>query len=85
MVKIRGKFLEVMNPDKFPDLDAESFLHITLLDEQDIPEAFSGLSHVYPNLMQMEYDNIRTREKRNLQVKREIAKMHPEEMFGMKK
>lgn len=82
LVKIRGKFLEVMNPGKFPDLDTESFLHITLLDEQDIPEAFSRLSHVYPNLMQMEYDNIRTREKRTLQVRREVAKMHPEEMFA---
>lgn len=82
LVKIRGKFLEVMNSDKFPDLDAESFLHITLLDEQDIPEAFSRLSHVYPNLMQMEYDNTRTREKRTLQVRREVAKMYPEEMFA---
>ena len=82
MVKIRGKFLEVMNPENFGELDTDSFLHVTLLDELDIPEAFSRLSQVYPNLMQMEYDNIRTREKRRLQVKREVAKLNPEEMFA---
>lgn len=82
MVKIRGNFLEVMNPENFGELDTDSFLHVTLLDELDIPEAFSRLSQVYPNLMQMEYDNIRTREKRRLQVKREVAKLNPEEMFA---
>ena len=80
--KIKGKFVEVMNPGNFPGLDTESFLHITLLDEQDIPEGFSRLSCVYPNLMQLEYDNTRTREKRELQIRREVAKIHPEEIFA---
>ena len=82
LVKIRGNFMEVMNPKNFPGLDTESFLHITLLDEQDIPEGFSRLSLVYPNLMQLEYDNTRTRGKRELQVRREVAKIHPEEIFA---
>ena len=74
--------MEVMNPKNFLGLDTESFLHITLLDEQDIPEGFSRLSLVYPNLMQLEYDNTRTRGKRELQVRREVAKIHPEEIFA---
>lgn len=82
LTKIRGTFMEVMNPGNFPELEVESFLHITLLDEQDIPEGFSRLCQVYPNLMQLEYDNTRTREKRTLQVRREIAKIHPEEIFA---
>lgn len=82
LVKIRGTFLEVMNPANFSDLDADSYLHITLVDEQDIPEAFRRLSGVYPNLMQMEYDNTRTRQKRELYVTKEVAKLHPEDMFA---
>ena len=82
LVKIRGSFLEVMNPANFSDLDPESYLHITLLDEQDVPQAFSRLSVMYPNLMQMEYDNTRTREKRTLQVRREVAKMQPQDIFS---
>ena len=82
LVKIRGSFLEVMNSENFSDLDPESYLHITLLDEQDVPQAFGRLSVMYPNLMQMEYDNTRTREKRTLQVRREVAKMHPQDIFS---
>lgn len=82
MLKIRGNFMEVMNPANFPEVNTDSFLHITLLDEQDVPEAFNRLAGVYPNLMQMEYDNLRTREKRSLQVKKEVARISPEEIFA---
>ena len=75
--------MEVMNPVNFPEVDAESYLHITLLDEQDVPEAFSRLAGVYPRLMQLEYDNTRTREKRSLQVRKEVAKISPQEIFAM--
>lgn len=82
MVKLRGTFMELMNPAGFPAIDEESYLHITLLDEQDIPEAFTRLTSVYPNLMQMEYDNLRTRERRNLQVRKETAGILPQEIFS---
>ena len=74
--------MEIMNPMNFPGLDTESYLHITLLDEQDVPEAFSRLAGVYPKLMQLEYDNTRTREKRSLQIGKETAKISPGEMFA---
>ena len=82
LVKIRGTFLEVMNPENFPGLEPESFLHVTLVDEQDIPEAFRRLCVIYPNLMQMEYDNTRTRQKRSLQVTKEVAKLQPQDLFA---
>ena len=82
MVKIRGTFLEVMNPLNFPQLDENSYLHITLLDEMDVPDAFSRLTEIYPNLMQMEYDNLRTREKKSLQVRKEVAKISPLDIFA---
>ncbi|MBR5595941.1 MAG: exonuclease SbcCD subunit D [Lachnospiraceae bacterium] len=82
MRKIRGTFLEVMNPLNFPEIDTENYLHITLLDEQDIPEAFGRLSGVYPNLMQMEYDNTRTRQKRSIQVVKNEGSLSPAELFS---
>ena len=82
MQKIRGNFMDVMNPMNFPGIDPESYLHITLLDELDVPEAFSRLTEVYPNLMQLEYDNTRTREKRSLQIRKEAAVISPQEMFA---
>ena len=82
MIKIKGTFMEVMNPLNFPALDTNSYLHITLTDELDIPEAFRRLNEVYPNLMQMEYDNTRTRQKRELQISMEVAKRNPAQMFA---
>ena len=82
MVKIKGNFMEIMNPMNFPAIDNNSYLHITLTDEQDILEAFRRLSDVYPNLMQMEYDNTRTRQKRELQISMENAKRNPAQMFA---
>ena len=82
MVKIRGLFMEVMDPLNFQGLDVNSYLHITLLDEMDVPEAFHRLSAVYPNLMQMEYDNLRTRERREVQIRKEVAKISPQDIFA---
>lgn len=39
----------------------QDYLHITLTDEEDIPDAVSKLRVIYPNLMQLSYDNARTR------------------------
>ena len=35
--------------------------HVTLTDEDDIPDAIGKLRAVYPNLMKLDYDNLRTR------------------------
>lgn len=37
------------------------YVHITLTDEEDIPDAVSKLRIIYPNLVKLDYDNKRTR------------------------
>ena len=37
------------------------YVHITLTDEDDIPDAVSKLRVIYPYLMKLDYDNTRTR------------------------
>lgn len=39
----------------------ESYVHITLTDEEDIPDAMRKLQIIYPFLMKLDYDNTRTR------------------------
>ena len=39
----------------------DDYLHITLTDEQDVPDALARLRVIYPNLMRLDYDNLRTR------------------------
>ena len=38
----------------------ESYVHITLTDEEDIPDAVRKLQVIYPYLMKLTYDNRRT-------------------------
>ena len=39
----------------------KDYVHITLTDEEDIPDAVRKLQIIYPNLMKLDYDNKRTR------------------------
>ncbi len=39
----------------------EDYLHITLTDEEDVPDAMRRLGSVYHGLMKLDYDNRRTR------------------------
>jgi len=62
MVEIKGKYDEIMLRDFYKNTTLqEDYVHITLIDEDDIPDAIGKLRTVYHNLMKLDYDNIRTR------------------------
>lgn len=60
MRKIRGSYLEVTARSFYQDMDTEDYFQIILTDEDDIPDAMAKLRVIYPNLMQLFYDNSRT-------------------------
>lgn len=57
LVKLRGTFAELTGPGQ----GGEDYYEITLLDEEDVPNAIGRLRAFYPNLMTLNYDNTRTR------------------------
>ena len=62
MVEIKGRYEEIMLRDFYKDTTyGEDYIHITLTDEEDIPDAIGKLRIVYHNLMKLDYDNLRTR------------------------
>ncbi len=62
MVEIKGKYDEIMLRDFYENTTyREDYTHITLTDEEDIPDAIGKLRVVYHNLMKLDYDNMRTR------------------------
>ncbi len=61
MLEIRGTFEQLTDADYIKSIAADSYLHITLTDEDDIPNASARLDMFYPNLMKLDYDNRRTR------------------------
>ena len=84
MKAIRGRYEELMSREFYLNTGLpECYLHITLTDEEDVPEALARLRTVYPHIMKLSYDNTRTRERRNpLQAEAE-PETSPLELFGL--
>ena len=59
---IRGTYEEITSRSYYAGTTwTEDFVRITLTDEQDIPDAVGKLRSIYRNLLEMRYDNTRTR------------------------
>ena len=61
MRTIRGSYMELTARSTYEGTAVEDYLHIVLTDEEDIPDAVARLRVIYPNLMKLDYDNLRTR------------------------
>lgn len=61
--------------------DREDYLQITLTDEEDIIDGFMKLRTFYPNLMQLSYDNSRTRQERKVEAVQELEQKSELELF----
>lgn len=65
--KLRGTYEQIISKDFYKDFPKDSdgrlrdFYHITLTDEADVMDAVQKLRVVYKNLLQLDYDNKRTR------------------------
>ncbi|MBP7349002.1 MAG: exonuclease SbcCD subunit D, partial [Butyrivibrio sp.] len=59
--EIRGTYEELTARKNYADTDVEDYLHITLTDEEDIMDVMDKLHTIYPNIMKLDYDNLRTR------------------------
>ena len=79
---IRGTYQELMARSYYHHTDLpESYLHIILTDEEDVPEALGRMRQVYPYIMKLTYDNTRTRSQQNPLDQRVDARKTPLELF----
>ena len=62
MVELKGSYDE-LTALSFYDKTSyrDDYVHITLTDEEDIPDALGRLRAIYHNIMKLDYDNQRTR------------------------
>lgn len=81
MREIRGSYMEVTALDFYKDTAVDDYLHITLTDEEDIPDAIGKLRMIYPNIMKLSYDNLRTRTTMTVQGAAEIEEKSPMELL----
>lgn len=60
--EVRGSYLELTDRRNYEHTAVDDYLHIHLTQaNKDIPEAMARLRVVCPNLMRLDYDNLRTR------------------------
>ena len=80
--KLRGSFAELTAAEYLRGSEAKDhYLHITLTDEQDVPDAAIRLKALYPYLMTIEYDNTRTRTAAVIGGAQDAPKKSPLELF----
>ena len=79
--EVRGGYLELTDPAVYRGTAEEDYLHITLTHQEEIPEAMGRLRSVYPNLLRLDYDNRRTREKRQVDGAARPEQKTPLELF----
>lgn len=85
MLEIKGSYNELTLKsyyEKDPKL-RESYLHITLTDEEDVIDAAAKLRIIYPYLMKLDYDNVRTRTQKIIEPLQEADRKTPLELFDI--
>lgn len=78
---IRGRYDDLMNRENYKDTDTDDYVKIVLTDEEDIPSAIEKLRVVYPNIMQLEYDNKRTRTAQTIEGDAKVDEKSPQQLF----
>lgn len=80
--ELRGTYEELTLKRNYEGTAKDDYLHITLTDEEDIPDAMGKLRVIYPNLMNLDYDNRRTRSNRQLEAAEDVERQSPADLFA---
>lgn len=82
MVEIKGSYNELMLKSFYENTTLPTdYVHITLTDEDDIPDVITKLRVIYKNIMKLDYDNQRTRKSSEINLINAVDSMSPFELF----
>ena len=83
MRKIRGTYEELTTKNSYENTNTDDYIHVTLTDEFNVADAIQKLRVIYKNIMKLEYDNVRTRESRKINLDdMVIENKNPLEIFS---
>lgn len=80
--ELKGTYMELTEKKNYEGTNTEDYIHITLTDEEDIPDAIGKLRVIYPNLMKLDYDNRRTRSHGDFGDLEQMEEKTPLELFS---
>lgn len=83
MVELKGTYEELTDKSFYENTTYdEDYIHITLTDEEDIPDVLAKLRVIYKNMMGLSYDNTRTRHSAEIDGAENVKDKPPIELFG---
>ena len=83
MVELKGSYQQLTLRESYENTTyQEDYTHITLTDEEDIPDAVAKLRAVYHNLMKLDYDNARTRHSAAISGAENVETRSPIDLFA---
>ena len=80
--EIKGRYEEIVLKESYEGTSTDDYMHITLTDEEDIPDVMNRLRVIYPNIMKLDYDNKRTRSNQSVGMAEDIENKTPLELFS---
>lgn len=81
MRKLRGTYLELTDRSFYRDMNREDYIQVTVTDEDDVPDGLQKLRVIYPNIMQLLYDNQRTKTTQEVDAAQAVEKKTEIELF----
>jgi DNA repair protein SbcD/Mre11 len=85
--ELRGSYMELTALENYKDTNTKDYVHITLTDEEDIPDVIGKLRAIYPHIMKVDYDNQRTRQSAQVTVSENVEQKTPltllDELFSL--
>ena len=81
MRKLRGTYLELTDRSFYRDMNREDYIQVTLTDVDDVPDGLQKLRVIYPNIMQLLYDNQRTKTTQEVDAAQAVEKKTEIELF----
>lgn len=75
-------FETLLSDSFYQTFDQTAYLHLTLTDENEIPDAISKLRTIYPNIMKLDYCNTRTAKQQALSCPAQAERYTPMELFA---
>lgn len=82
MREIRGTYAELTLRGNYAGTNTNDYIHAVLTDENDVPDALARLRSIYPNLMKLDYDNLRTRSSAVIAAEERHRTMTDTELFS---
>ena len=83
LVELKGTYEELTLKSFYENTAwQEDYTHITLTDEEDIPDVIGKLRTIYHRLMKLDYDNKRTRSNAEISGAGDVETRSPLELFS---